>query len=73
MRRSFYALHVLSCIQIHESLVAAEACLSNSLLDLSIPDNHVAVTQLQDWTIEVISSTVAFATEAPYAAGLYFP
>lgn len=70
MRRSFYALHALTYIQIHESLVAAEACLSNSLLDLSTQDNHVAATQLQDWTIEVISSTDAFAREAPYAVGL---
>ncbi|KAI4110740.1 MAG: hypothetical protein LQ339_001014 [Xanthoria mediterranea] len=54
--------------QLHQSLVAAEAYLSNSLLDLSDLDNRFAAHQLQDWTIGVISSTHAFAKEAPYAA-----
>ncbi|KAL8856733.1 MAG: hypothetical protein Q9178_006690 [Gyalolechia marmorata] len=51
-----------------ERLLEAEAYLSNSLLDPSIPENHVAANQLQDWTIKAISSTDEFAIEAPYAA-----
>ena len=62
--------HVLIDIQLHQSLIAAEAYLSNSLLDLSDLDNRFAANQLQDWTIGVISSTDAFAKEAPYAAGM---
>ncbi|KAL8657980.1 MAG: hypothetical protein Q9226_001390 [Calogaya cf. arnoldii] len=64
------APHELNVIQLHESLVTIEAYLSDSQLDLSIPDNQVAATELQDWTINVISSTDAFAPEAPYAAGM---
>ncbi|KAL8850638.1 MAG: hypothetical protein Q9221_004424 [Calogaya cf. arnoldii] len=56
--------------QLHDILVNIEAYLSDSQLDLSIPDNQVAATELQDWTVNVISSTDAFAPEAPYAAGM---
>ncbi|KAL8980136.1 MAG: hypothetical protein Q9205_004695 [Flavoplaca limonia] len=54
--------------QIHENLVAVEAYLSNSILDISIPDNRVAANQVQDWTINATSSTEAFAQEARFAA-----
>ncbi|KAL8764706.1 MAG: hypothetical protein Q9209_007917 [Squamulea sp. 1 TL-2023] len=54
--------------QILEYTLAAEAYLRYCQVDMSIPENHIAATQLQDWTIRVISSADAFAPEAPYAA-----
>ncbi|KAL8789288.1 MAG: hypothetical protein Q9213_001211 [Squamulea squamosa] len=54
--------------QILECLLAAEAYLRKCQVNPAIPENHVAATQLQDWTIKVISPTDAFAQEAPYAA-----
>ena len=65
-----YAFHPLNYLQLGERLLEAEAYLSNSLLDPSIPENHVAANQLQVWTIKAISSTNEFAIEAPYAAGM---
>ncbi|KAL8726394.1 MAG: hypothetical protein Q9166_006745 [cf. Caloplaca sp. 2 TL-2023] len=53
---------------VHEHILAAEAYLRGRQIDLSISENHVAATQLQDWTIQVISPTDVFAPEAPYTA-----
>ncbi|KAL8925762.1 MAG: hypothetical protein Q9208_003259 [Pyrenodesmia sp. 3 TL-2023] len=51
----------------HESILAGEAYLRNSEIDLTNPDNHDAAFRLQEWTTEVIQPTESFAIEPPFA------
>lgn len=52
----------------HESIVAGEAYLRNRIPGLNGPEIHIAGNQLQEWVIDVISPTDAFAEEPPFAA-----
>ncbi|KAL8833788.1 MAG: hypothetical protein Q9170_004081 [Blastenia crenularia] len=55
--------------QKHESILAAEEYLLGQRIDWTIQENHAAATKLRDWTVTVVSSTDAFAAEAPFATG----
>ena len=46
------------------------AYLRNRKIDLTDPENQAAATQLQDWLVDVILPTTAFAEEPPFATGM---
>ncbi|KAL8719308.1 MAG: hypothetical protein Q9225_003672 [Loekoesia sp. 1 TL-2023] len=53
--------------QQHERILAGEIYLRDQQIDLTVPENHAAASQLQDWTVKVISPTDAFAEEPSFA------
>ncbi|KAL8799824.1 MAG: hypothetical protein Q9182_005619 [Xanthomendoza sp. 2 TL-2023] len=52
----------------HEYILAGEAYLRNAEIDPSVQENQIAITQLRDWIINLISPSNVFAQEAPHAA-----
>ncbi|KAL9030954.1 MAG: hypothetical protein Q9196_000975 [Gyalolechia fulgens] len=52
----------------HESILAGEAYLRNRRIGCRTPEIHNAADQLQNWIVDVILPTDAFAEEPPFAA-----